>query len=57
LSDNTELSRAFTIEAAKREINACQDIDKLRAVTLNLMLQVEALRDMTKQLLLRSDSA
>ena len=55
MSDNTELSRAFTIEAAKREINACQDIDKLRSITLNLMLQVEALRDMTKQLLLRAN--
>lgn len=41
------------MEAAKREIYACEDVDRLRDVALNLMLQVEALRDMTAELLLR----
>lgn len=41
------------MEAARREVNACTDIEKLKCLTLNLMLQVEALRDMTKELLLR----
>jgi len=51
--NHQRLSRAFTVEAAKREIYACEDVDRLRDVALNLMLQVEALRDMTAELLLR----
>ena len=47
------LAHAFTIEAAKREIESCTDLKKLQDVCLNLMLQVEALKEMTGQLLLR----
>ena len=47
------LSQAFLIESAKREINACDDVEKLRDIAINLMLQTEALRKMTKDLLLR----
>ena len=47
------LSRAFHIEAAKREIASCNDMNKLKDVCLNLMLQVEAQRDMIGQLLVR----
>lgn len=47
------LSQAFMIESARREINACEDIEKLKEVAINLLLQAETLRAMTKQLLLR----
>ena len=47
------LSRAFTVEAARREINACEDIEKLRALTINLVEQTEALRGICRELLLR----
>ena len=47
------LGRAFQVEAAKREIERCDDVPKLRDVCINLMLQVEAQRDMIGQLLLR----
>jgi len=47
------LSQAFLIETAKREIEACDDVEKLRHIAINLMLQTELLRSMTKDLLLR----
>ena len=47
------LSQAFLIESAKREINACDDVEKLRDIAINLILQTEALRKMTRELLLR----
>ena len=47
------MAHAFQLEAAKREIEACSDVQKLRDVCLNLLLQTEALREMTGQLLLR----
>jgi len=51
--DSWRLSRAFHIEAAKREINSCTDLKKLQEVCLNLMLQVECQKDMIGKLLLR----
>ena len=47
------LSQAFLIESAKREINACDDVEKLRDIAINLVMQTEALRKMTRELLLR----
>ena len=47
------LSQAFLIESAKREINACNDVEKLRDIAINLVMQTEALRKMTRELLLR----
>jgi hypothetical protein len=47
------LSKAFAIEASKRQLQACQDIEQLRAASLNLLLQVVALQEMTAVLLLR----
>lgn len=51
--DSWRLSRAFHIEAAKREISSCTDLKKLQEVCLNLMLQVECQKDMIGDLLLR----
>lgn len=48
------MSRAFHIEAAKREIFGCTDLKKLQEVCLNLMLQVECQKDMIGELLLRN---
>ena len=47
------LARAFNVEAAKREIEACTDPKKLQVICINLMLQVETQRDMIGKLLLR----
>jgi hypothetical protein len=47
------LARSFTLESHKREIEACDDVEKLRSVCVNLMLQAEALREMVGDLLLR----
>lgn len=46
-------AHAFALEAAKREIENCTDVKQLRKVCLNLLLQTEALKEMTQQLLLR----
>lgn len=51
---DSSLSRKFLIEASSREIQACTDVEKLRKLCLNLMLQTEALRDMVSDLLLRA---
>jgi hypothetical protein len=48
-----QLSRAFMLEAAKREIVSCNDMEKLKDVCLNLMLQVEAQKRMIGTLLLK----
>lgn len=45
------LSKAFAIEAAKREIYACEDVEKLQGLCVNLMLQTESLREMIGNLL------
>lgn len=50
-----QLSRAFSLEAAKREIERCTDLEKLKDVCLNLMLQVEAQKDMIGTLLIGPD--
>ena len=47
------MTRAFHIEAAKREIVACTDLKKLQEICLNLMQQVEHQKDMIGDLLLR----
>jgi len=41
------------LEAAKREIASCNDVEKLRDIAINLMLQVEAQKNMIGTLLLR----
>lgn len=46
-------AHAFTLEASKREIQACDDVEKLRQIAINLMLQTEALQQMIGTLLLR----
>ena len=48
-----KLSQAFAIEAAKREIYACDDVEKLRGLAVSLMQQVEHLKSMVGTLLLR----
>ena len=50
------MAHAFQLEAAKREIEACTDVRRLQGVALNLMLQVEAHKEMIAKLLL-SDPA
>ena len=45
-------AHAFGLEMAKREIQACTDLDKLKSLTLNLLLQNEAQKEMLGQLLL-----
>ena len=45
-------AREFAVEAAKREIMRCDDVDKLRHLCLNLMLQTEALKEMVGDMLL-----
>jgi hypothetical protein len=48
-----DLSRAFMIESARREIEHCTDIERLKCITISLMQQCEALREMTKTMLLK----
>jgi len=45
-------AREFTIEAAKREIMRCNDLEKLRHLCFNLLLQTEALKDVIGEKLL-----
>jgi len=45
-------ARQFTIEAAKREIMRCNDLEKLRHLCFNLLLQTEALKDVIGEKLL-----
>lgn len=45
-------AREFAVEAAKREIMRCDDIEKLRYLCFNLMLQTEALKEMVGDMLL-----
>ena len=45
-------AHAFGLELAKREIQACSDLGKLKSLTLNLLLQIEAQREMLGRLLL-----
>jgi len=46
-------AHAFALETAKREILHCHDTDKLQKICLNLLLQVEAQKDMIGELLLK----
>lgn len=50
---NWQMSREFHLEAAKREIMACQDLEKLQKMCMNLLLQAEAQKDLIGTLLLR----
>ncbi len=45
-------AREFAVEAAKREIMRCDDVEKLRYLCFNLMLQTEALKEMVGDMLL-----
>ena len=45
-------AREFAVEAAKREIMRCDDVEKLRYLCFNLMLQTEALKQMVGNMLL-----
>ena len=47
-------AHAFALEAAKREILDCHDADKLQKLCLNLLMQIEAQKDMIGELLLKS---
>jgi len=46
-------THALHLEIAKREIQCCEDLEKLKQVTLNLLLQNESQREMLGRLLLR----
>jgi hypothetical protein len=56
MANDWRMAHAFQLEAAKREIEACTDVRRLQGVALNLMLQVEAHKEMIAKLLL-SDPA
>ena len=52
MANDWRMAHAFQLEAAKREIEACSDVQKLQGVALNLMMQVEAHKEMIAKLLL-----
>ena len=49
-------SKAFTLERSKREIKACTDVEKLQDLCIQLMLQVEATKEMILGMMIEQDS-
>lgn len=47
------MAHSFAVESAKREIMSCTDLEQLRKVCVNLLLQTEALKEMAGELLLK----